>query len=157
MDLDLLKAHDYIGQKSAGVVNYIYVMLEKRVVDVNITFIYKDVEKYTGFASFGTELKVTYFDENGLEQYKVFTAGYLAEEQVCTVRVLAETDFEFMVTCENDSVVSKVVYLSDSVRVVNGNFAHIYINLGMLVLPEHQFIMGSNYYGIEKGEKGCNR
>ena len=126
LDINSLTAHDFIGQKYAGVLNYVYIMMSKRVIDVKINLIYKDVKDYVGFASFGTQIKVNYFDEDNAEQYQICTAGYLAEDQVFTFKALAETNFDFMVTCENDSVLSKIVFLDYSVRAVDTNRAQSY-------------------------------
>ena len=107
-------------------------------MDLNVTFIYKDVDKYTGFASYGTTLDVSYVNANDEVVNEKQTCGYLAQDQVFTFKVVANRKFNFSVKCENDSVVSKMIYLDDCVRIIKGRESQEFIPLdGGVYVPSY--------------------
>lgn len=133
LDVTTLKQHTKIGDgakystpNSDNNKNCIFAVVETKEIDLNVTFIYKDVEKYTGFASFGTKLDVSYVDATGTGVEEQYTCGYLAEDQTFTFKVVANRKFNFSIKCENDSVVSKMVYLDDCVRIVKGQDVSVF-------------------------------
>ena len=60
LDLDDLRGNSLQNENNyyfGSEINHIYAMIKERIIKLNVNFIYEDVEEYTGFASYGTELK----------------------------------------------------------------------------------------------------
>lgn len=131
--------------------NYIYAVVDINYVDISINFMYKDVEDYSGFASYGLNCSA----ESALKlggSYKkslfLFNVDMFAENQVLNFKCIKSRAFKFSISCENDSVINKIVYLTDSpyaisgpMREYNGNYqyANVYddtnrIDIVVLVL-----------------------
>jgi len=88
--------------------NYIYAVLNRRVINLTVNLNYFDVVNYTGFASYGTRINIIYYNEKGEKVTLNHTSGFAVSEQVVTICVAYGTSVSMTITGENDSVISDV-------------------------------------------------